>query len=68
MIATLKFTRKISSLMVVSERVWAEFAVWFTAMSSLKGWKAERRPGGFRVVTPLIGFAVCVDWRGSEAR
>ena len=68
MIATVKFTRKISSLMLVSKRVWCEFSVWLTAMSSLKGWGFERRPGGFRVITPLVGFAVCVDWRGNDPR
>jgi hypothetical protein len=63
MIATLKFTRKIWTAMVVSRKVWLEIACWLTVMSDLKGWRAERSPGGFRVVTPLIGFAVCTDWR-----
>lgn len=66
MIATLKFTRKIWTAMIVSRKLWAEVAVWSTHRSTLKGWHAERRPGGGRVVTPLLGFAVCLDWRKSE--
>ena len=62
MLISAKMTRKIWTLALVSRRLWAEVAIWQTAMSDLKGWQACRRPGGFRVVTPLLGMAMHFSW------
>jgi hypothetical protein len=58
----LQINRKTCFLRVVSERIWAEVAVWSTRKSALKGWSFQRKtvkPFGRRLITPLIGVAVC---------
>ena len=60
MIFTLQLTRKIWTVRFVSLRVWAEMTAWKSERSALKGWSTERRPGGFRLITPLLGVGVCM--------
>lgn len=54
----LQATRKVWVVRFVSRRIWLELAAWSTARSALKGWKVERRIGGVRFITPIIGWSV----------
>lgn len=66
MLLSARFTRKAISAAVVTRRLWVELTVWATAASALKGWQAEWRPGGWRVVTPVAGMGWCFNWREHE--
>ena len=66
MVVILKLTRKVWSLDIVSRSVWIGAALWCTRQSALKGWQVERRVGGFRLTTPLIGVGWCATWDRRE--
>lgn len=63
MLFSIKATRKIVTVMLVSRRQWWELSAWSTARSSLKGWRAERVNSGLRHTNPLFGIAVNVAGR-----
>lgn len=49
---------------LVSERTWAEVAVWRSTTSALKGYSWIKTYGvnfGRRLITPWIGAAVCLN-------
>jgi hypothetical protein len=51
-------------LCVVSERIWAEVAVWRSTTSALKDFSWTRTKDvsfGRRLITPWIGLAVCLS-------
>ena len=64
MIFSIKLTRKIWTVMLVSRCLWAEVSMWSTARSALKGWSIER----WRVVTPWVGGAVALRWEQADER
>lgn len=61
MVLIAKATGKIWELSFVTRRLWLGVAIWRTATSGLQGWRVERRPGGCRVVTPVLGAGVCAS-------
>ena len=63
---SLKFTRKVCTLMLVSARIWLEVSAWPTSKSALKGWEAKRTRCGYRVITPLLGAALAADFKGRK--
>lgn len=70
MVVILKLTLKICSFDIVSRRLWFSVAMWETEKSDIKGWSVERRVGGVRLITPLIGLGFCLkvgDDQGSES-
>lgn len=60
---SIKATRKIATVMLVSRWQWWELSAWSTARSSLKGWRAEVVNSGLRHTNPLFGIAVNVAGR-----
>jgi hypothetical protein len=67
MLFSIKLTRKMWTVMLVSRWQWWEITVWSTARSSLQGWRLERSKCafGFRHTNPLFGLALCI---GGSAR
>jgi len=65
-VAILKLSGKILSLDVVTVWLYFSMAVWLTCVSALQGWSFKRRPGGFRIITPLFGMGWCCKWGRRE--
>jgi hypothetical protein len=56
---SITLTKKVAEIRFVSRRLWISTSLWDTTCSDLRGWKAEWRPGGFRIITPQVGLGWC---------
>ena len=61
MVLTIKLTKKVWEINLVSRRVWLGVAVWQTRLSGLRGWQLKVSRYNLRVVTPLLGCGIVVD-------